>query len=904
MSRYCGEIDTGPILAAAARWRDVALLDDGSVFSDKRLWTMQGLEELEGHSPQNLTEVEGNFIEKLKQQLSATVPSTKQLAAEMMWLMYLCPSSIRPPRKRDVIQTIWSWSGETLPPVHPLLDDTVLSGIGSAGPGFNQNQWRELAFLINFSLAFRRLSLEERKGLLADAHGFSQWLRAVPEWDVRQLRHMLLFLLFPDNFERIFGKTDRRAVGLAFSGKDKRAIYRMDPIDLDHALNEIRKKQEAQYGTSQLDFYVAPLKQIWKEGSFSDATETITETHVRQAIADIEREGVPKHAESTGYDLIDAGRRFPPKLVLSKAARHANGQELDRGAFPGGEASSAFRVLRRLGFEIEPKEAIPTLIQKFIEQARAATDLTTQDYLRTYRGLEVKVSFGKGNFARIPWISFLANKQTVSRGIYPVLLLFREQNVLLLCYSISEENDPSVSWGDLNSHETVQSWFNKRFGRNPERYGSSYVHSAYELDQDLSFPDLNRNLDLVIDEYKRVPGISSVAEEVDEDDTLEVRPNLGEAVRSFSEALQHSFVTFGPAHDELIKAFLASLLTKPFVILTGLSGSGKTQIALRLGEWLGANRMHVAAVRPDWTGAEALFGYEDGLKPAIEGRAAWAVPAPLAFMLKALEDPDHPYLLLLDEMNLAHVERYFADVLSGMESAHPCLPNLSIGSDGSWRQSAGAAPRVPFPKNLWIVGTVNVDETTYMFSPKVLDRANTFEFRVDAGDLQPSGRKPTPCLPADQALVRGLLSISSDDNWQQTNPATFSQELGDKLRQAHTLLARYGLEFGHRVYYESLRFAALAEVAGLQTIEEVLDRIVMQKMLPRLHGSRKRLELPLLALTHYCRDLPVVIETDENLPTLRVDQLADGAAKLPISYRKLCRMLRNLRANQFVSFTE
>jgi 5-methylcytosine-specific restriction protein B len=78
----------------------------------------------------------------------------------------------------------------------------------------------------------------------------------------------------------------------------------------------------------------------------------------------------------------------------------------------------------------------------------------------------------------------------------------------------------------------------------------------------------------------------------------------------------------------------------------------------------------------------------------------------------------------------------------------------------------------------------------------------------------------------------------------------------------------------------------------------------MQKVLPRLHGSRRRLELPLLALAQFCRDLPDAPATDEKLPSLQVEQLADAAAKLPKSYDKLCRMLRNLRANQFASFTE
>ena len=166
----------------------------------------------------------------------------------------------------------------------------------------------------------------------------------------------------------------------------------------------------------------------------------------------------------------------------------------------------------------------------------------------------------------------------------------------------------------------------------------------------------------------------------------------------------------------------------------------------------------MSAVRPDWTGAEALFGYEDGLKPAVDGRPAWVVPKPMEFILTAANDPFHPYLLLLDEMNLAHVERYFADVLSGMESGEECLPNLIKGADGIWRVRAQGPDSIPFPRNLWIIGTVNIDETTYMFSPKVLDRANTFEFRVDVNDLQPTVQKPKPCAPGDIELCSRFIN--------------------------------------------------------------------------------------------------------------------------------------------------
>jgi 5-methylcytosine-specific restriction enzyme B len=914
MSRYCGGLDTGPILNAAAHWRDAALLGEGSVFTHKRLWTVDALEALDRHFVQNLDEGDRGFMEKLQQQLAPTPAAAKQLAAEMIWLMYLCPSSLSVRHKREVPKAIWSWSGEPFPESSPWLAQEVLAGIGSAGPGFNQNQWRELTFLINLTSAFRRLSKDERTRVLSDSWKFAEWLKQVPDWRARQFRHMILFLLFPDDFERIFGQQDRKRIAQAFSGLDSQAINRLDPLELDRTLRETRKRLENEYGTSELDYYVQPLKERWQRESFAVATEGVTSAHVRKAIEDIDRDGIPTSAASVTYDLIYHGRRYPPKLVLSLAVKHLSGEELDRNAFTGGDESAAFNLLRTLGFEIEPKDAIPTLLGKFSAQAKAGSELSVQGYLRRYRGLNVRVSFGQGNFARIPWIAFLVDGQQVSDGIYPVLLYFREQEVLLLCYGLSETNEPNRSWGNLEAKPTVEAWFRDRFNRGPDRYGSSYVRAAYELTEELPIQDLNRDLDLMIDQYKAIMGNQptasvpdstskgdDIAEEVAE---LPALQDLAQVVQSFSAALRESFVSFGAKHDDLVRSFVASIATKPLLILTGLSGSGKTQIAMRFGEWLGPERLYVAAVRPDWTGAEALFGYEDGLKPEVDGRAAWQVPGPLGFILRAVRDPQHPYLLLLDEMNLAHVERYFADVLSGMESGQPCLPNLAKGQDGVWRPVAGATPRLVLPRNLWVVGTVNVDETTYMFSPKVLDRANTFEFRVDSSELATDVRKPNPCSVGDQTLVRGLAKMASDDMWHQTNPASFRDHLADRLRQLQGLLARYGMEFGHRVFYESLRFAAFAEPAGLGTMEAVLDRVVLQKVMPRLHGSRRRLELPLLALAQFCRDLPEDIEADEKLPALQPDQPSGTAPKLPGAHDKLSRMLRSLRANQFASFTE
>lgn len=377
------------------------------------------------------------------------------------------------------------------------------------------------------------------------------------------------------------------------------------------------------------------------------------------------------------------------------------------------------------------------------------------------------------------------------------------------------------------------------------------------------------------------------------------RLDLAAIASDFAGALRESHVSFGRHHEALVRAFVAALACKPFVILTGLSGAGKTQIALRFGDWLGAERRQVVPVRPDWTGPEFLLGYPDALLPARDGRRAWHVPDVLAFLLKAAHDPDHPYLLVLDEMNLAHVERYFADILSGMESGEPCLPNLQQEKDGLWRPVPGGPEKLPFPRNVFLVGTVNVDETTYMFSPKVLDRASTFEFRVATDDLVPEGVKPTPCRSGDPALVAGFLAIARDDRWHLEHPAPFRDDFVQHLRALHALLAEGGFEFGHRVFYEALRFAALLVAAGEERMETALDRVVMQKMLPRLHGTRRRLEGTLAALGQYCFHLrwnPEARFDPENPPS--------GTPRLPLSFDKVRRMMRNLRANQFVSFAE
>ncbi len=367
-------------------------------------------------------------------------------------------------------------------------------------------------------------------------------------------------------------------------------------------------------------------------------------------------------------------------------------------------------------------------------------------------------------------------------------------------------------------------------------------------------------------------------------------PTPAELFQDFFAAVDASGLRFS-ANSNLIRSFLASLLAKPFAILTGLAGSGKTQLAMRLGEWFGTDehgrhRHVVVPVRPDWTGPESIFGYEDALRTSTSGAPVWFVPEAFEFVLRAANDPEHPYLLILDEMNLAHVERYFSDFLSGVESRRPVLPDLVFDQPSrQWVLRDAEAQRLPLPRNLFVVGTVNVDETTYMFSPKVLDRSFTFEFRVSSDELDADLRRPNAVPAGESQRVRAFASLAETDDWQREHPHPARDEIVSTLRKAHEILAGANQEFGHRTLYEILRFCAFFAATGDTDGDTALDLAIMQKVLPKVHGSRRRVEPVLSAL----------------------EALALGAGpgpRLPVTHSKILRMIESVRANQFVSFAE
>lgn len=229
----------------------------------------------------------------------------------------------------------------------------------------------------------------------------------------------------------------------------------------------------------------------------------------------------------------------------------------------------------------------------------------------------------------------------------------------------------------------------------------------------------------------------------------------------------------------------------------------------------------------------------------------------------AAEGDATPHFLILDEMNLSHVERYFADLLSMIESRESIELYRKSEPVGDWDGlRSGAEPRVKLPSNLFIIGTVNVDEMTYMFSPKVLDRANVIEFRVDRDDMKDFLKKPrTPDLDVFDGVGfrQGFgRSFTVESKRELMVPEGVMNLFEQEMLLFFDLLAEHNTEFGFRVGNEAARFMHFYQVlAGKEEgsadwFNEAMDAVIVQKLLPKLHGSRTKLEGLLWSLAYAC----------------------------------------------------
>lgn len=394
----------------------------------------------------------------------------------------------------------------------------------------------------------------------------------------------------------------------------------------------------------------------------------------------------------------------------------------------------------------------------------------------------------------------------------------------------------------------------------------------------------------IVWDSKFIQLLASIDTQADEASSASAVSSFNEICKPFLADAKASGLSI---ETSFMRRFVSSLTTKRFLVLTGLSGSGKTKVAEAFAGWIcdyptSNLQSKVIAVGADWTSNENLLGYADALK---ENNYRLPIGGSLELFLRAADDPTKPYFLILDEMNLSHVERYFADFLSAMESASG---NISLhGSSDALSAGGTVVPSsIKLPDNVFIVGTVNVDETTYMFSPKVLDRANVIEFRASADQMAAFLDNPAP-INLDSLTAKGTGFASSFVNRTREDTTLvgivdgengeIATRLKNDLIEIFSPLAEVGAEFGFRTAKEIARFVAIhRELSGDDwNYVDALDAQVVQKLMPKLHGSARKLDAVLKALHKFASE-----------------------KNLPLTKEKVERMQERLKRDGFTSFAE
>ena len=261
MARF-SEHETHKIYEASKSFRDNCLLQDGSlIFEGASLWQAELLEHIHRVFVAAPDEGDRSFIEKLRDQIRPAGQDIVRLAGELLCVYFLFPSSVSGIRKREVVNEVLSWVGDSLPE-SSLVSQAFQHGIGSGGQGYNTRRPFEIAFLINFAIAWKKLTSAEQQETAADPWHFQALINGIEDAESKQLRHMLLHLLFPDEFERIASGSHKRRVIAAFSG-----LIPDESDNEDLNLLAIRNALEALLPNQSLDFYWPPLEAAWDKDS-------------------------------------------------------------------------------------------------------------------------------------------------------------------------------------------------------------------------------------------------------------------------------------------------------------------------------------------------------------------------------------------------------------------------------------------------------------------------------------------------------------------------------------------------------------------------------------------------------------------------------------------------------------
>lgn len=548
---------------------------------------------------------------------------------------------------------------------------------------------------------------------------------------------------------------------------------------------------------------------------------------------------------------------------------------------------------------------------------------------------KIQGSVGQGNWANFPWIALMDTHitSTTQHGEYIVYLFSEDMKSVYLTLN-QGVTAPKKEYGKKEGYQYLENkaseirkllplegmqtdeeiYLTSESGLGSDYQVSTIAYIRYERN---SIPDDKRllsDLENVVSNYKlyvehvqnNKNTIDIVSESVDEESSHLSSLTVSEQLEQIK-----SFITQRGFHYPygLIENLYLSLKTKPFVILAGVSGTGKTKLIKLFAEALGANtdngQFTLIPVRPDWSDPSDLLGYKD-LSGAFR-------PGRMAEVLVEASRPENqnkPYFICLDEMNLARVEYYFSDFLSVIETqewkAGHIVTSKLINRKSLLRQDQLIYGNLSISDNVYLIGTVNMDETTHPFSKKVLDRANTIEFNYIDLQQYPSSMlqdEDTTEISVDNTFLRSdylqLVDMYSDY-------AELVHTTTEKLMKINQILEEIHCHVGFRIRDSICFYMVYNQRFELLSDDEAFDIQLLQKILPRIQGSNLSVKRVLLKLLEGALgkiiSISDLMDDASEIYLKWKDNEEEKNAKHPLSARKIVFMLRRLEEDGFTSY--
>lgn len=439
--------------------------------------------------------------------------------------------------------------------------------------------------------------------------------------------------------------------------------------------------------------------------------------------------------------------------------------------------------------------------------------------------------------------------------------------------------------------------------------GKGPINKKGGVNQGYLFPFTLQGLSIIQNKSKDTPWPEfTLLTDMEEEETDVELVTLSDEETSVQLEIVKSYIQEqGFTYPELlIENFYLSLKTKPFVILAGISGTGKTKLIQKFAEALGATEANgqftLIPVRPDWNDPSDLIGYKDLSGTFRRGK--------LTYVLEAASAPENlqkPYFICLDEMNLARVEHYFSDLLSILETQRWQEGHIVTDAVVTEEQ---VGRNIGVPENVYFIGTVNMDETTHPFSKKVLDRANTIEFNyIDLDNFQ--GLEETDVttdegidmlFPTAQFLTSNYLQLK--DAYAEHKDTI--QHTVTQLVQINTILEAIHAHVGFRVRDSICFYMIYNDRFSLMKTDEAMDMQIMQKILPRIQGNNTEVKKVIIELLLLCLNESInskeYMDEERDIEQVWAKRNNDRNVKYPQSARKLIFMLRRLDHDGFTSF--